>query len=70
MVLPSAEMARPWFNCEKVLDYVPRGVNSQSPRWMAEVSWGARANRIGTSYRLGHEGSMRSDTEACPAVVL
>jgi hypothetical protein len=40
MVLPSAEMARPWLNCEKVLDYVPRVVNSQSPRWMAEVSWG------------------------------
>jgi hypothetical protein len=70
MVLPSAEMARPWFSCEKVLDYVPGEVNNQSPRWMVEVSRGARASRIGVSYRLGHEGSMGSDTEACPAIVL
>jgi hypothetical protein len=40
MVLPSAEMARPWFSCEKVLDYVPGEVNNQSPRWMVEVSRG------------------------------
>jgi hypothetical protein len=71
MVLPSLEMARPWFNYEKVLDIVPRGVNNLSPRWMVEVFWGVvRAKRVGVSYRLGYEGSMRSDTEACPAIVL
>jgi hypothetical protein len=40
MVLPSAEMARPWFSYEKVLDLVPGGVNNQSPRWRAEVPGG------------------------------
>ena len=69
MVLPSAEMARPWFSYEKVLDFVPGGVNNQSPRWRVEVPGGAKS-RVGVSYRLGHKGSMRSDTEACPAIVL
>jgi hypothetical protein len=71
MVLPSAEMARPWFSCEKMLDFAPGGVNNQSPRWRTEIPPGRpRANRVGVSYRLGHKGSMRSDTEACPAIVL
>jgi len=67
MVLPSAETARPWFSYEKVLDFILGGVNNQSQRWRAEVR---RVNRVGVSYRLGHKGSMRSDTEACPAIIL